>query len=150
MVSTPWTLTLKLLLPTFWFCFVGGLTLLLLFNPLDDVVLPFSPNITRLLMFTILLCSIGIYYWVFYPIKWVAIDGEKIYVSNFSKSFQYTFDSISKVEEKKILLWKQVTIHFHTSGQFGDKVVFLSSYFWHYYLKKHPEVLLKFLQLEKA
>lgn len=141
MVSSTWTLTLKLLLPTFWFCFFGGCTIALFFYPLEGIGEPFTPTSARLMMVSFLLSSAGVYYLVFYPIKWVAMDANKLYVSNFMKSYQYTYESIAKVEEHKMLLWNKVTIHFHETGYFGKSIVFFGSYYWHYYLKQHPEIL---------
>ena len=145
MVSSPWTLTLKLLLPTFWFSFFGGLTIAMFFKSLDGIGGPFTPNSARLLMVSFLFLSGYGYYLFFSAIKWVAMDKDRFYVSNFLKSFQYTYDSIAKVEEQKVLFWHVVTVHFHAPGQFGQSIFFIRSYFWHYYLKKHPEVLKQIL-----
>ncbi|BDS14062.1 hypothetical protein [Aureispira anguillae] len=147
-VSSQWTLTLKLLLPTFWFCFFGGLTIVLFFTPLDNIGEPFTPTTARLMMVSFVLSTAGIYYLMFSPIKWVAMDAEKLYVSNFRKSFQYTYDSIARVEESKMLFWNKVTIHFHEPSQFGQTIVFFGSYYWYYFLKKHPEVLQQLLPAE--
>ena len=144
-VSSPWTLSLKLLLPTFWFCFFGGLAIILLFYPLDDLKEPFTPMTARLMIISFVLSTAGIYYLVFLPIKWIAMDTEYIYVSNFMKSYQYTYDSIVRVEESRMLFWNKVTIHFHGSTQFGKTIVFFGSYYWYYFLKKHPEILQQLL-----
>lgn len=140
-VSSPWTLTLKLLLPMFWFTFFGGLTLVLLFSDLGSIKEPLTPTSVRLIMVSFVISTAGLYYLVFSRIKWVAMDEQHLYVSNFFKSFQYTYDSIAKVEETKILLWQKVTLHFHQPTQFGSSIVFFGSYYWYYFLKQHPEIL---------
>lgn len=140
-VSSPWTLTLKLLLPMFWFTFFGGLTIVLFFTDLSTLKEPFTPTTARAIVASFLVSTAGLYYLVFSRIKWVAMDQEYIYVSNFFKSFQYTFDSVSKVEETKVLLWQKVTLHFHEPTQFGPSLVFFGSYYWYYFLKQHPEIL---------
>jgi hypothetical protein len=147
-VSSPWTLALKLLLPTFWFCFFGGLSIILLFYPLEELQDPFTPMTARLMTISFVLSTAGIYYLVFFPIKWVGMDTEYIYVSNFMKSYQYTYSSIVRVEESRMLLWNKVTIHFHEPTQFGKTIVFFGSYYWYYFLKKHPEVLQQLLPQE--
>lgn len=144
-VSSRWTLSLKLLLPTFWFCFFGGSSIILFFMPLDGIQEPFTPMSARLIMLSFVLSTAAIYYMVFKPIKWVALDTEKMYVSNFFKSYQYTYDSIKSVDESKFLVWNKVRVNFHQPGEFGGHIVFFSSYFWHYYLKKHPEVIKQLL-----
>ncbi|MCH2023352.1 MAG: hypothetical protein MK207_12830 [Saprospiraceae bacterium] len=73
------------------------------------------------------------------------MDNEYMYISNFFKSYQYTYDSVAKVEERRMLIWNKVTIYFHENGEFGSNIVFFGSYFWHYYLKKHPSILKQLL-----
>lgn len=144
-VSSKWTLSLKLLLPTFWFCFFGGSLLMLLFTDLTNIGEPFTPLTARLTMLSFVLSSAGIYYLFFLPIKWVAMDEEFIYVSNFFKSAKYTYDSIDKFEESRFLFWNKVSIQFHNKGIFGQKIIFFRSYYWLYFLKKHPAVLQKLI-----
>lgn len=140
-VSSTWTLTLKLLLPTFWFCFFGGLTILLFFLPDESFKDPLTPTSARLIMLSFLVSTAGLYYLLFRSIKWVALDETHIYVSNFFKSYQYTYDSVARVEETRVLLWNRVILHFHQPTQFGPSVVFLGSYYWFYFLKQHPAIL---------
>ncbi len=147
-VSSQWTLSLKLLLPTFWFCFFGGLSLVLFITPLSGIGEPFSPMSARLIMLSFVLSTAAIYYIVFYPLKWVALDLDKMYVSNFFKSVQYSYDSIDSIHESRMLFWNKVTVNFHRPGVFGDSFVFFGSYYWHYYLKKHPEVLSQLLSAD--
>ena len=144
-VSSQWTLSLKLLLPSFLFCFGGGGTIIFFTLPLSGIGEPFSPLSAKLLFFSFYVSAAGLYYIIFCNIKWVALDAEKLYISNFFKSFEYTYDSIAKVEEKRMLVWNKVTIHFHQPGEFGSNIVFFGSYFWHYYLKKHPYILKQLL-----
>ena len=145
-VSSKWTLSLKLLIPAFWFCFFGGLTVVLFFKDLSSIGEPFSPTSARLMMLSFLLSTAGIYYLLFFRIKWVAIDETHLYVSNFKDSYKYTLDSIAKIDETKFLFFRKVTIHFHQTGKFGKSILFLSSYYWHYYLKKNPEILQQLLK----
>lgn len=140
-VSSPWTLTLKLLLPMCWFTFFGGLTIVLFFSDLEEIRAPLTPMAARLIMASFVVSTAGLYYLLFSKIKWVAMDEQHLYVSNFVKSLQYTYDSIAKVEETKVFLWQKVTLHFHQPTQFGPAIVFISSYYWHYFLKQHPEIL---------
>jgi hypothetical protein len=132
---------MKLLLPVFWFIFFGGLTLILFFEDLEHIKEPLTPNTARMLMVSFFVSTAGLYYLLFARIKWVAMDSERLYVSNFFKSLQYTYDSIAKVEETKVLFWQKVTLHFHQSTQFGTSIVFINSYYWYYFLKQHPEIL---------
>ncbi|MCP4441532.1 MAG: hypothetical protein GY810_21700 [Aureispira sp.] len=143
-VSSRWTLVLKFF-PMFWGCFMGGTALVMLFISLDNIQDPFTPTSARLLVWSFFISTMGILYLLFIRIKWVAVDTNAFYVSNFFKSFKYTYDSIDRVEESKILFFRRVIIHFHEKSQFGKSVYFLSSYYWHYFLKQHPEVLKQIL-----
>lgn len=149
-VSSRWSLSLKLLMPSFWFCFFGGATIALFCMPLDNIQEPFTPMSARLIMLSFVVSSAAVYYMVFFSIKWVALDTEKIYVSNFFKSFQYSYESVKSVEETKFLIWSKVRIKFHESGAFGDNIVFFSSYFWNYYLKKNPVLIQQLLNGSKV
>lgn len=144
-VSSKWTLALKLLLPTFWFATFGAATVVIFFMDLSNIGDPFTPTSARLTMFSFLVSTIGVYYLLFFRIKWVAIDQTHLYVSNFRDSYKYTLDSVNQIEETNMLLFKKVTIHFHKSGKFGKSILFFSSYYWHYYLKKNPEILKQLL-----
>lgn len=144
-VSSSWTLTLKLLLPMFWFCFFGGMAIGLFF--VEDEVFrePLTPDTARLIMVSFVVSTLGLYYLTFRPIKWVALDETHVYVSNFFKSYQYTYDSIERIEETKVLFWNRITLHFHQSSQFGSSIVFFGSYYWYYFLKQHPTILRQLL-----
>jgi hypothetical protein len=147
-VSSRWTLTLKLLLPTFWFCFFGGSTFLLFVMPPENAVEPFLMIPIRYIMLIVVL-SVGIvYYYLFYTLKWVSLDEERMYISNFMDTYKYTYDSVARIEETKVLCWNKVTLHFYEPTKFGNTVAFYGSYYWHYYLKKHPEVLKQLLSSE--
>ncbi len=109
---------------------------------LSNIGEPFTPFSARMIMLSFLLSTFGIYYLLFARIKWVALDETHMYISNFKESYKYTYDSIAKIEETKVLLFfNKVTVHFHKPGQFGASIVFYASYYWHYYLKQHPHIL---------
>lgn len=144
-VSSKWTLSLKLLLPTFWFSFFVGSLMILIFTDLTNIGAPFTPFTARLTMLSFVFSSAASYYLFFLPIKWVAMDEDFIYVSNFFKSAKYTYDSINGFEESKFLLWNKVSIQFHNKGIFGQNIIFFRSYYWLYFLKKHPAVLEKLI-----
>ncbi len=147
-VSSKWTLPLKLLIPAFAGCFFIGVTILLFILPLDDIQDPFTPLTARLTMLSFLLSITGIYYLFFYRLKWVAMDQEHLFVSNFFKSYQYTYDSIASIEETKVLFWNRITVHFYQEGHWGKTIVFFGSYYWYYFLKKNPEILRQILPEE--
>lgn len=139
-VSSRWTLFLKLLLPTVWICFFGGMAIGILFVDIE-VAAPFTPFSAKLLIISFAISTIGLFYLLFMRIKWVALDEEYIYVSNFFKVFRYTYSSISGIEESRILWARRIKIEFHAPTAFGKSIFFLSSHYWAYFLEKHPHVL---------
>jgi len=140
-VSSRWTLLLKLLLPTFWACFFGGITIVMFFSSLDNIQEPFTPWTARIMVSSFTVGTLGLMYLFFTRIKWVAVADDCFYVSNFMDSRQYTYDSIARIEESKGLLFRRVTIHLHQKGRFGKSFFFFANYYWHYFLKKHPDIL---------
>lgn len=139
-VSTRWTMLFKLLVPTFFLLFFGGIAVGTLFVDLD-VQAPFTPTSARIMLFTFVLSVWGILYLLFMRIKWVALDESHIYVSNFFKVYRYTYDSISGIDSTSVLWWKKVTVHFYSKGYFGSSIQFIPSAYWAYFLDKHPEVM---------
>lgn len=140
-VSSRFTLFLKLLLPTVWACFFGGLTIVMMFMPLDNIGEPFTPLSARIMISSFTVGTIGLMYLFFIRIKWVATADDCFYVSNFMDSRKYTYDSIARIEETKGLIFRRVTIHLHEKGRFGKSFFFFANYYWHYFLKKHPDIL---------
>jgi hypothetical protein len=139
-VSTRWTLFFKVILSTVWVCFFGALSILVLFFDIN-VSEPFSPTTAKILIISFSFSSIGMLYLLFMRIKWVALSNQHFLVSNFFKSYQYSYESIKSIEEVKILWWKRLTFELHTAGTFGKKIVFIAGYQWEAYLQKKPEIM---------
>lgn len=146
-VSSRWTFFLKLALPVFWTCFFGTATIaILFFISLDGIAEPFTPLSARLLVASFFVATMGLFYLLFMRNKWVGLTPSHIYVSNFMKSRKYTYNSLAKIEESKaFFFFKRVTLHFHEPTLFGKTIFFMSNYYWHYFLNKHPEVLQQIL-----
>ena len=139
-VSTRWTMLFKLLLPTFWIIFFGGLAIASLLVELK-VNEPFTPLSARIMLFTFLFSSVAILYLMFMRLKWVALDETHIYVSNFFKVYRYTYDSIAAIESSKTLWWTKINVEFHNKGYFGQNIHFIASPYWGYFLEKNPHVM---------
>ena len=139
-VSTRWTLFLKIILPTIWICFFGALSILILFLDIK-VSEPFSQNTAKILIISFTLSSIGMLYLLFMRIKWLSLTKDYFLVSNFFKSYQYSYHSIKAIEEVKILWWKRLTFELKATGTFGTKIVFIAGYQWESYLQKNPEIM---------
>jgi len=140
-VSSRWTFFLKLAFPFLWAIFMGGVTIIILLSTLQQVQKPFDPLTAKLLVGSFYLSTLGIFYLLFLRIKWVGMTPTHLYVSNFFRSYKYTYDSVERFEETNILLYKRITIHFHDKTKFGKTIFFIRSHYFRYFLEKHPAVL---------
>lgn len=147
-VSARTTLFLKWFLPVFWVCFMGSVTLLsLFFFSFEGIKPPFTPTSAKILIASFFLTSLGLMYLLWMRAKWVAVDENHIYVSNFFRSYRYTYSSIERIQEARVLfIFRRVTLHFHQPGAFGKSVFFWANYYWHHFLRNHPQVLEQILQ----
>lgn len=147
-VSSRWTFFFKLAFPTFWFCFFGTVTIaFLFFIPLEGLEEPFTPTNTRVLIFSFFVATMGLLYLLFMRNKWVGLSASHIYISDFFKSRKYTYTSLARVEESKaFFVFKTVRLHFHEPTLFGKTVFFMSNYYWHHFLQKHPKVVQQILE----
>jgi hypothetical protein len=139
-VSSRATLFLKLILPTLWFSIMGALLFFSLWYGVSGSGL--------MLLILGFLGVVGLWAALFRQLKWIGLNPENLYVSNYFKNFKYTYDSISGIEEQHLGPFRRITLHFHQPGQFGQKVHFLASYNWYYFLQQHPEILKQLLQVE--
>ncbi len=74
-------------------------------------------------------------------LKRVDMDEDFMYVSNYFKTFRYTYPSIEKIKERDFLLFYTIHVHLKEAGEFGKKIVFISrSKKLDRYLKAHPKV----------
>ena len=139
-VSTRWTLLFKIIIPTVWICFFGAISILSIFYD-PQVAEPFSPATAKILIISFSLSTIGLIYLLFMRIKWVALAPDGFYVSNFFKSYKYTYDSLQSIQEEKVLFWKRITFELRASGTFGKKLFFIAGYQWEHYLQKNPDIM---------
>ncbi len=140
-VSSRWTFFLKLAFPLLWIILMGGVTILMLISPLENLEAPFTPSIAKAMTIGFYLTVIGLLYLLFMRTLWVGLDPKHIYISNYFKSYKYTYNSVAKFEEKNMLLYTIVVIHFHQKTKFGKSIFFIRNHYWNYFLEKHPEVI---------
>ncbi len=68
--------------------------------------------------------------WLGWGLKWVAIDdaNKRLYVSNYRKEISIPFSEIAHVSEFILSDPRRITIKLHHPTEFGQKIVFLSTY----------------------
>jgi len=79
------------------------------------------------MLFTLLM-SVALFFVLFWPLKRVETDGEKIYVSNYFRTAFYRWqEDVERVTTVRILLLKITTIELNGMGSFGRKLRFIPS-----------------------
>jgi len=69
------------------------------------------------------------------------MDTEFMYVSNYFKTYRYTYPSIEEIKERDFLLFHTIHVRLKKAGKFGKKIVFISrSNKLDRFLKHHPAV----------
>ena len=142
-VSSNFTIFLKLFIPTFWLVFFGMFTIASLFieneyNPLFNtlkykLILSASYLLGALLLLLTLM-----------RLKRVDFAVDSFYVSNYFKTYKYTYDSIASIAEKNYGLFRTIHINLKAKGALGKRIVFLPNYkFLTDFIKDHPEVFNK-------
>lgn len=140
-LSTNWTLILRLFIPIAWITFFSSFLLSsFLANPIE--VPQLTNNSFRLAVLAFILGGIIFFYFTFLRLRRVDADDQYIYVTNYFKTYRYTFDSIEKFQVYDHFLFKAVHILLHEKGKFGKRMIFLPK-------KVHFDRFVKSTGLEK-
>ncbi len=138
-ISSNLTIFLKLFIPIIWIAFFGMFTLAVFFANIDVGVFGVSTFRLGLLAFFLIGCTI--LYFTLIQLKRVDMDQDFMYVSNYLKTYRYTYDSIDKITERDFLIFYTIHVKLKEAGAFGKKIVFLSrSNKLDRYLQSHPDV----------
>jgi hypothetical protein len=139
-VSSNWTLFLKWFLPVFWASFFGVFTaVVFLAFPFENTG-PFRPWMVKLLTVSFYVSSLFVLYLLFMRIKRVDFGDTHFYVSDYFRTFRYTYDSVEKVVLGRGLLLPHATVHFRAPSSFGPQITFLTSHRLEEFLAAFPEV----------
>jgi hypothetical protein len=85
--------------------------------------------------------GIAILYFTLIPLKRVEGSPEHIYITNYFKTFRYTFESLSRIRTLDLLLVKIIVVHFRDKTSFGKMIYFIRRKgVWEEYLLSHPEL----------
>lgn len=145
-VSSSSTLFLKIVIPTVWIVFFGVFTLAMWFSR-NEPVGSFSPltfNIGLTLFFII---GVSLLYWSLMRLKRVEMDHESVYVTNYFKTYRYSWDSVEKIEESDYLFFKSVHLHLKKAGNFGKKMTFVASQKrFNEFIAEHTELIKQFVK----
>ncbi len=139
-VSSNWTLFLKWLLPTFWAACFGTFAVVVVFAFPFDNTGPFRPWMVKLLTVSLYLSSLFVLYLSLMRIKRVDFEDAHFYVSDYFRTYRYTYDSVEKIVLGRGLFFRYATVHFLEPSSFGKKITFLASHRLEEFLTAFPEV----------
>jgi hypothetical protein len=140
-VSARATFFLKLLLPTFWSFFFGGMAFFVLFFLPENVQAgALGRTGLKVLVFSFAASSAGLLWWVSRKLHRVDMDTDTFFVTDYLKAARYTLESVAKVEQADWGLVSTVSLVLHEPGIFGQRITFLKGYQFDLFLQKFPEV----------
>lgn len=139
-ISSNATLFFKFFIPVFWLVFFGAF-LLAVFIQGAAVTSLFADTGFRVGAVLFYLSGIVLFYFTLFPLKRVEAATEWLYVTNYFKTYRYSWDSIQSVTDSNLLLFTAANITLKEKGEFGQKLPFIASkklyrQFW----KEHPEL----------
>lgn len=139
-ISTNATLFFKFFIPVFWLVFFGAF-LLAVFTQGAEVASIFGNTGFRIGAVSFYLSGIILFYFTLFPLKRVEADDESVYVTNYFKTYRYSWDSVASVTASGFLLFLVANIHLKEKGGFGKKLPFIASKklyreFW----AEHPDL----------
>jgi hypothetical protein len=80
-------------------------------------------------------------WWGCVRLKKVQVDDSALYVTNYLKEICIPFDQVRSVTENAWINIHPITIHFHESTPFGDRIVFMPMRRWYWPWRSHPIVV---------
>ena len=127
MVSTSFTLFLKLVFPIFWIVFFGSFTTAIFFT--GDLTSFFGIPIStfKYILLGFFLLGFGILYWMLMRIKRVEMDEDFVYATNYFKNYKYPWHNIENIEERDFAFFRVIYIYLKQPGKFGKKITFVAS-----------------------
>ena len=137
-VSTNATLILRIAIPVMWISFFGAFTFLILISNSEEV--PMMQSIYfKLGLLSFFLLGVLFIRFTFFRLKRVDMATDHFVVTNYLKTYKYTFDSLQDIDELDFILFKVVKLTLREKGSFGKHLYFLpSKRLWNDFIKKNP------------
>lgn len=137
-VSTNATLLLRIAVPVMWISFFGAFTFMALIMRIDEV--PMMQSIYfKMGLLIFFLTGLAFIRFTFFRLKRVDMSTDHFLVTNYLRTYRYTFDSLQDIDELDFLLFKIVKLTLREKGSFGKKIYFLpSKRLWNEFIKTNP------------
>lgn len=125
-LSTNLTLFFKFFIPVFWLVFFG-IFILAAFTFGQDIAAVFKQTSFRIGALVFYLSGAALFYFLLFPLKRIEADGQYIYVTNYFKSYRYSWNSVEQVKESNFLVFTVGQIVLKEAGAFGKQLPFIAS-----------------------
>lgn len=119
-LSSRLTFFYKFIFPTLW---IGGFafTTLWVFRVHDATK---DVDVRWLVLAALLLGSLGIY-WSCMRLKWVALDGDNLVISNYGREVRVPLSSIDRFSSSLLMNPEIIWVHFRLPTPFGNRIIFM-------------------------
>ena len=125
-LSSNLSILFRLFLPLIYMVFFGCMIIGSFLVSVNDAPLV-SNSIFRYGLLGTYIVFVLLFRFTIMRLKRVDADNEAIFVSNYFKTYRYTWPSIKKLTTVNLLLFDIIYIHFNEKSKFGKKVFFLAS-----------------------
>ena len=138
-VSSSWTLFYKLFIPTSWIAFFGSMTVFIVFaNGMGAVSAHLFVKLGILFFF---LTGFAFLWFTLMRFMRVEMAEDGFYVTNYFKTFKYTYDSIRDIKEYDIFIMKLCVFKFTEKSSFGKSIIFVERRkVWADFVATHPQL----------
>lgn len=140
-ISSSLTLFFKVFIPTVWAVFFGSF-MILIFIMGSDLSPVFAGFISKMIYVILFVAFFLLLRVTIIKLKRIELTDEAFYVTNYFKTFRYTYDSLEKVSEMDFILLKILVFRFKTTASFGKKVFCIKrSSVWNEFNTRFPDKL---------
>jgi hypothetical protein len=139
-VSSSWTLLYKVFIPTVWIAFFGSLTIFVVFM---DSMGALSAHIAiKLGVLVFFLIGFAILWFTLMDVKRVELAEDAFFVTNYFKTYRYSYNSLKEVKEKDLLIMYITIFKFTEKTAFGKSIFFIQRRkIWMAFLAENPHLI---------
>jgi hypothetical protein len=138
-ISSNATLALNIFFPIFWIVFFGSLTVALFLTDSPSGGLSLGP--IKWVMLAIYLSGLVVLYLTLLKLKRVELDETHVYVSNYFKTYRYTYASVESLEISEFLFLSVGILRLRQAGRFGRRITFvMARAMYDDFIQSHPEI----------
>jgi hypothetical protein len=149
-VSSSLTILIRIGIPTMWSAFVLSL-IILLSVAVSGRAQIYSNPILWISILLILGTGMTLIYLVFWKFYRVDMDRKFVYISNYFRTYKYSFNDIESIKGISIFPDRIFKIQLKSKGSFGRNIYFLASQkLWHDFINEHAEQLENILVAPKS